>query len=114
MNASGIIIHGAKDGLEAIAREPGALLRSAPGAALYAGALWWRELIAQLRAQTGWQGRAYLDCGDQAAVAVEAIHGGVGWLILEPDCPLFAEIAVLAAKAGGEVLRGPKILSPLS
>jgi len=97
-----IIIHGLPDAQAAIARNPNAALRSAPGAVAYAGALWWRELVATLRA-SGWQGLALLDCGDQAAYAVEAIHAGVVHLIFDPSSPLFGEIVGLAVEAGGGV-----------
>ena len=103
MDATPIIIHGWTDAQAAIAHDSGVILRSAPGAALYAGVLWWRELIAALRSKTGWRGLALLDCGGEAAYAVEAIHCGVTGLILDAACPLFDEVASLARQAGGEL-----------
>jgi len=103
MDATPIIIHGLADAQAAIARDPAANLRSAQGAVGYAGAMWWRELVALLRRESGWRGLALLDCSDQAALAVEAIHCGVVDLIFDPASPLFAEISALATAAGGVV-----------
>jgi len=103
MLATSIVIHGLPDALSALETSPRATLRSAPGAAGFAGALWWRELIALARAQTGWQGAAYVDCGSNGALAVEAIRCGVVHLILDRDCPNFQDISELAVASGGEV-----------
>lgn len=99
-----IMIHGLDEARQAVARDPLVDLRSAPGAALYAGIGWWQALIAALRAETGWQGKDFLDCADQPAFAVEALHAGVCRLMLDGECPQFADLAALAHAAGGELL----------
>lgn len=54
-------------------------LRSAPGAAGYAGALWFRELIAIVRAEfPDVSIEASLDCADQAGYALGALRQGIG------------------------------------
>jgi len=103
MHATSIIIHGLADAKTAVARDASVTLRSAPGAAAYAGALWWRELIAELRAHTGWQALAWLDCGDQTALAVEAIRCGVVHLILDTQSPTLDDIREIAHGKEGEV-----------
>jgi len=106
MDARTIIIHGLADAQATIARDPEVILRSAPGAVGYAGALWWRELMRILRDEHGWRGLALLDCGGQAAYAVEAIHCGVTHLIFDRDSGWFDEISNLAVAAGGVVWEG--------
>lgn len=96
------IVHGLPYARAAIAQNPAVTLVSAPGAALYAGVLWWRELIAILRDE-GYVGVAYLDCADQPAQAIEAIHCGITHLVLEPH-PLCEEISHLCVRAGGHLL----------
>jgi hypothetical protein len=73
-------------------------LLSAPGAALYAGCLWWAEL---LRAAGG-EGVALLDCADAPGRAVEALKLGLPGVVLACDPIRFASVAAIAAIAAGQ------------
>jgi hypothetical protein len=74
----------------AAARGRPVLLLSGPGAGGYAGALWWRGVVAA--ALDGRPGLDALDCGDQAGRALEALAAGCGIVVLGP-CPGFAAVA---------------------
>ena len=93
-----VTIHGVEQGRAALAPGLPVLLLSGPGAAGYAGAGWWRGLIAQLA--TG-QPDA-LDCGNEPGRALEALSLGCGILVLEA-CPAFDGVV---ARAGGAVVLG--------
>ena len=45
-----VVVHGLADAEAALAVGRPVTLLSAPGAALYAGCLWWREMVARARA----------------------------------------------------------------
>ncbi len=101
------IIHNLTEAKEAVTQDRQLDLCSAPAAAGYAGVLWWRSLIELLRAETGWQGRGFLDCGTNAAWAVEAIHAGVIDLRFDRRSPAYDEVEHLVAAAGGKLLALP-------
>ncbi|MDE8346795.1 MAG: hypothetical protein POH28_11590 [Acidocella sp.] len=73
---------------------------SAPGAALYAGCLWWRELIIA----SNFTGPSFLDCADAPGRAVEALRLGLPGLILAETLPAFAAVAEIAAQNGAMLL----------
>ena len=104
MHVKPTIIHNLSEAKEAILQNPQIDQCSPPAAVEYAGVLWWRCLIALARAQTGWQGRGFLDCGDNAAWAVEALHAGVHDLMFDPRSPAWADLANLVQMAGGSLL----------
>ncbi len=84
---------------EAVGRS--VLLLSGPGAGGYAGALWWRGVVAAALAERPGTATAdALDCGDQAGRALEALAAGCGIVVLGP-CPAFASVV---ARAGGAVV----------
>jgi len=78
-------------------------LLSAPGAALYAGCLWWQSLLAQ----AGCEGLALLDCGAAPGRAVEALRLGLRGLVLTCEEPAFQAVSALAAAQGAMLLPAP-------
>ena len=82
-------------------------LASAPGAAGYAGAGWFLAILAALaEAQPDADVDGLLDCGDDAAAAIEALHSGARWIRLKGADAFVAEVAELAEGAGAR-LNGP-------
>ncbi|MDD2703973.1 MAG: hypothetical protein PHU07_01355 [Acidocella sp.] len=77
-------------------------LLSAPGAALYAGCLWWRELLSAASAS----GPALLDCGAAPGRAWEALRLGLPGVVLAP-CPAWGQVAEFAAASGALLLSTP-------
>jgi hypothetical protein len=80
-------------------------LLSAPGAALYAGCLWWFELVAAAREK--WPATPcidILDCADAAGRAMAALRVGQKMLILDPASPAFPAVRAAAATLGASVL----------
>ena len=74
---------------------------SGPGAALYAGCLWWIELAKLARLEfPGRVGADILDCADASGRALEAIRAGQTCLILSPAAPGFAAVAAIAGAQG--------------
>ena len=95
-----VIVHCLADVQTALAPGHPVTLLSAPGAAQFAGCLWWRELLAAAQ----FTGPALLDCGDAPGRALEALHLGLGGIVLRAPQPAFAIVAELAA-AQGALLR---------
>ena len=78
---------------------------SARGAALYAGCLWWRELIAAARAaHPATPAYDVLDCADAPGTAMAALRAGQRLLVLDAACPGFASVRGAAATLGTRVL----------
>ena len=76
-------------------------IRSGPGAALYAGCLWWLELATLARREfPGLVAADILDCADAPGRALEAIRAGQICLILSPAAPGFAAVAAIAGARG--------------
>lgn len=75
-----VVIHGLADARRALAPGLPVLLLSAPGAASYAGALWWRALVTAAATD---QPDA-LDCADQPGRALEALATGCRRIVLAP------------------------------
>jgi hypothetical protein len=73
-------------------------LLSAPGAASYAGCLWWKLLIEAAGAQS-----SLLDCDAAAGRALEALRLGLHGIILRPQ-PGFTAVAHIAAAQGALLL----------
>lgn len=95
-----VTIHGLDHARAALAPGLPVLLLSAPGAALYAGAGWWRALIAAARAEHPAARMAdLLDCADAPGQAMAALRLGQPALILDPDCPAFAAVRAAAGAA---------------
>lgn len=101
-----VIVHGLDHALAALAFGRPVTLLSAPGAALYAGCLWWRELTAAAGAGTD-----VLDCADASGLALAALRIGVRRLVLWPEAPGRDAVTDIAERQGGFVLpRAPAAL----
>ena len=112
-----VIVHGLADAKAALAPGLPVTLLSAPGAALFAGCLWWREIV--IAACTGYPNTAVpntsvidiLDCADASGMAMGALRSGVLRLVLWREAPGWAGVAAVAEHEGGFVLpRAPDAL----
>jgi hypothetical protein len=100
-----IIVHGLADARAALAPGLPVTLLSAPGAALFAGCLWWREMVAAARAETpGTEATDILDCADSSGMAMGALRSGVCRLVLYPEAPGWKAVAAIAEQQGGFIL----------
>jgi hypothetical protein len=100
-----VIVHGVQDAKAALAPGLPVTLLSAPGAAMFAGCLWWREII--VLACTSCEHSEVidiLDCADASGMAMGALRSGVRRLILWPDAPGWGAVAAIAEGQGGFVL----------
>jgi hypothetical protein len=96
-----VVVHGLEDAEAALAVGRPVTLLSARGAALYAGCLWWREMIARARAaHPAMPVIDILDCADAPGRALAAIRAGQKFLILAPTVPGFPAVAAIAAARG--------------
>lgn len=103
-----VIVHGLRDAETVLALGLPVTLLSAPGAAAYAGCLWWRELVAAAsRAHPGTETTDILDCAEASGLAMGAIRCGVNRLILYPSAPGRAAVVTIAESQGGYVLEAP-------
>ena len=107
-----VIVHGLADARAALAVGAPVTLLSAPAAALFAGCLWWREVVAAARATSATPGMVdVLDCADASGLALGALRCGIRHLVLWPDAPGWAAVAGIARRQGGFVLqRAPDAL----
>ncbi len=102
-----VVIHGLTHARAALASGRGATLLSAPGAPSYAGAAWWRALVAAARAEfPALDPPDVLDCGDAPGRALEALSLGCRMVVLRPG-PAFAEIYERATAQGAQLLAEP-------
>ncbi len=100
-----VIVHGLPDVRAALRSGHAVTLLSARGAALYAGCLWWRELVAAGRAAfPATPARDVLDCADAPGAAMAALRAGQRLLVLDVACPGFAAVSGAAATLGARVL----------
>jgi hypothetical protein len=107
-----VIAHGLADARAALAVGAPVTLLSAPGAGLFAGCLWWRELVSAARLEyPNTDATDVLDCADASGMAMGALRSGVCRLVLWPDAPGWQAIATIAKREGGFVLpRAPEAL----
>jgi len=94
-----VVIYGLEHARLALAPGRKLTLLSAPGAALYAGCLWWRGVIEA----AGFAGPDVLDCADAPGRALEALSVGCRHLVLLP-CPAWDSVNERAAAAGAVLL----------
>lgn len=81
-------------------RQP-VMLVSAPGAVRSGGAGWWRELIAQARAQVpDADAASVLDCADEPGMALAAIREGVEAVALDGDTDTLRRVGDIARQSG--------------
>lgn len=103
-----VIVHGAADAKAALGPGLPVTLLSSSGAALFAGCLWWREVVAAARADyPGTDATDILDCADASGLAMGALRSGVCRLVLWPDAPGWGAVAAIAHAQGGFVLQRP-------
>jgi hypothetical protein len=107
-----VIVHGLADARAALAVGAPVTLLSAPGAALFAGCLWWREVVAAARAEyPDAVATDILDCADASGMAMAALRSGLCRLILWPGASGWRAVAAIAERDGGFVLaRAPEAL----
>jgi hypothetical protein len=100
-----VIVHGLSDARLALAPGRPVTLLSAPGAASFAGCLWWRGLIAAARAESPHTDVVdILDCADASGMALSALRTGVCRLVLWPEAPGWDGVAAIATQQGGYIL----------
>jgi hypothetical protein len=100
-----VIVHGVAEAEAALAPGLPVTLLSAPGAALFAGCLWWREMVAAARARhSHTEAIDILDCADASGMAMGALRSEVCRLVLRPDAPGWDAVAAIATRQGGFVL----------
>jgi hypothetical protein len=82
-------------------------LLSGPGAAVYAGCLWWQQLLEA----ADFTGLALLDCADAPGRALEALKLGLSGIVLTCPQAAFAIASEIAAAQGAILLpQAPKAL----
>ncbi len=105
-----IVIHGLDDAravLDGACRAgcDAVTLLSAPDAACFMGAAWWRALVVAASAfEPGLRRDDLLDCGNAAGRAVEALRLGQRGLILSNACPQRPAVLERASPLGAIVL----------
>ncbi len=89
-----------------VARETGrpCLLTTPPGGVAYAGAPFYQAVAARARREVaGAPATFVLDCGGDAAVAVEALRAGWRDLVLDSSSPARENVAAIAEAAGARL-----------
>jgi hypothetical protein len=102
-----VIVNGLEDAAAVLRAARGApvTLLSAPGAALFAGCQWWREVVRQAREIVPGSAAAdVLDCADASGLAASALRMGQMALVLHDDAPGRAAVIAMAATCGAAVL----------
>jgi hypothetical protein len=102
-----VIVNGLADAVAVLRAARGApvMLLSAPGAALFAGCLWWREVVRQAREAVPDSDAAdLLDCADAAGIALSALRVGQKAIVLAEDAPGRAAVVAVARRMGASVL----------
>jgi hypothetical protein len=80
-------------------------LLSAPGAAGFAGCLWWRAMVGQaLAAFPAAVALDVLDCAEAPGHAMAALRAGQRLVVLAGGCPAFPAVSAAAARLGASVL----------
>ena len=106
-----VVVHGLEHVRAALRQKRPVVLLSAPGAARFAGCLWWRELMALGQAEfpeslmPDSRMGDVLDCADAPGQAMAALRVGQRRLVLDPACPAFPAVAAAAESLGAMVLR---------
>ncbi len=100
-----VIVHGLAQARAALAPLVPVTLLSAPGAASFAGCLWWQALVRTAR-----DGAPetpvidILDCADASGMAMAALRSGVCRLVLWPGAPGRQAVAAIAESQRGFIL----------
>lgn len=103
--APAVTIHGWEDGSQVLRHGLPVTLLSAPGAALFAGAGWWRALVTALREQhPDTDFTEVLDCADAPGRAAEALRAGQTRILFSPESPeIFAAVQAMAEACEAEI-----------
>jgi hypothetical protein len=102
-----VIVHGLADAEAVLSVGVPVTLLSAPGAAGFAGCLWWKTMIAGARRHhPGVDAVDVLDCADAAGYAMAALRSDVVRLVLAPG-PAWAAVQQIATRQGGYLLDRP-------
>ena len=100
-----VIVHGAADAYAALAPRLPVTLLSAPGAASFAGCLWWQGIVAMSRAKHPETiAIDVLDCADASGMAMGALRCGICRLVLWPASSGWDRVVTIAERQGGFVL----------
>lgn len=100
-----VIVHGLTHAVAALAPGCPVTLLSAPGAACYAGAGFWRALVRAARDRhKATPCVDILDCADAPGRAFEALAIGQSGLVLLAGTPGFAAVAGAASACGARLL----------
>jgi len=102
-----VIVNGLADAVTALraARGMPVTLLSAPGAALFAGCLWWREVVRQAREIVPEADATdVLDCADASGLALSALRTGQQAIVLYEHSPGYAAVVAIARGCGARVL----------
>lgn len=84
------------------------VLVSPPGAAAYMGAAYFRELVAgAARAAPEAEYAAVLDCGNDAALALNALRHGLDRVALNTPSEVMEKVADIARQMGAELIPSP-------
>jgi hypothetical protein len=107
-----VIVHGLDDARAALAPGLPVTLLSAPAAALFAGCLWWRQMVAAARSDyKDTEAIDVLDCADGSGMAMAALRSGVCRLVVWPNAPGWERLAAIAGRQGGFIVtRAPSAL----
>lgn len=97
------MVHGLAHARLALAPGRPVTLLSAPGAAIYAGCLWWQQLLAE----AGCEKLALLDCADAPGRALEALKLGLKGIVLHAPPSAFALVAEIASAQDAVLLGHP-------
>ncbi len=101
-----VIVHGLADAKAALTLGLPVTLVSAPGAAMFAGCVWWREMVAAARAAfPDTEALDILDCGNASGMAMGSLRSGICRLVLWPEAPGWASVVAISERQGGFVLR---------
>jgi hypothetical protein len=101
--APAIIIHSLQNARAALAPGRPVTLLSARGAALYAGCLWWAELLKA----ANHSGASLLDCADAPGRALEALKLGLPGIVLTCEPAAYKMVAAIAAAQNAILLPKP-------
>jgi len=105
MSRQAVVVHGLDDAAAALQPGLAVQLVSAPGAALYAGAGWWRAVVGGARRlYPGTDCDDLLDCADAPGRAMAALRAGCMAVVLDARCPGFAAVQAAAATLGAKVI----------
>lgn len=106
-----VVVHSldnARQALEAAAElDKPITLVSAPGAAGYAGAAWFRKVVALAAAERpGASYRAVLDCADQPGLVLAALRQGISVVRFTGKRAVVTKLSAIADGYGAEIVTG--------